>query len=227
MGFGTGWRRLEQMLPLSVAGWGNGGPWPRAHASLRPPRSHLNVPTSKTLLHPCHPAGRQGTGPRLGAASAQGTGRRQSPGRVRRRPAGRQPLATPPLSGKPPGRRGNVAAGNQGSPRGSASGCWPRGSRVQLRWLGTDTACPDRAGSSPGPVLPKSQTGPSSRLWASPDTGPARPGPSPSSSLLSADPKLWPRPPRAPCGLRPGSRPPWVAPAEVRHRDLVGDVSLC
>lgn len=47
---------------------------------------------------------------------------------------------------------------------------------------------------------------------ARPNLAPAR------VSAPSADPKLRPRPPLAPCGLSPGSRPPWVALAGVRHR---------
>lgn len=136
-------------------------------------------------------------------------GHRQRPGRVRRGSPGRQPLATPPLSGQPPGRRGNVAAGNRGSPRGSAAGCWPRGSRVQLRklgtdQLGTDTACPDRAGPNPGQSCPSHRPvpPPAPRLRASPDSGTAQPGPSPSFSPVcrsqtpasSASGSLWPQP---------------------------------
>lgn len=150
---------------------------------------------------------------------------------MRGRSPGRQPLSTPLLSGKPPGRRGNVLQGTEALPGDQLLGAGQEEAEFSYGGLARDhrgqTACPDRAGPSPGSVLPKSQTGPSSRPWASPDTGMARPGPSPSFSLLSADPTLRPRPPLAPCGLSPRSRPPWVAVAEVKHRDLERDVSLC
>lgn len=170
--------------------------------------SHLSAQTSRTLRHPTF-RWAPGHRTRPGAASAEGMGHCQRPGRVRRGSPGRQPLATPPLSGQPPGRRGNVAAGNRGSPRGSAAGCWPRGSRVQLRKLGmdrlgTDTACPDRAGPNPGQSCPSHRPvpPPAPRLRASPDSGTAQPGPSPSFSPVcrsqtpasSASGSLWPQP---------------------------------
>lgn len=170
--------------------------------------SRLSAQTSRTLRHPTF-RWAPGHRTRPGAASAKGMGHRQRPGRVRRGSPGRQPLATPPLSGQPPGRRGNVAAGNRGSPRGLAAGCWPRGSRVQLRklgtdQLGTDTACPDRAGPNPGQSCPSHRLvpPPAPRLRASPDSGTAQPGPSPSFSPVcrsqtpasSASGSLWPQP---------------------------------